>query len=68
MRILRYWKNLQFEPWASFNIVAFREVKASDLSSKPEWFDLLVTEVKASGFNYVVIDQPDEILIERSQP
>lgn len=63
MRILRYSKKVQLRPWLSFSLVDEREVKEHEVLGE---FDRLCEAVRASGFDFVIVDRPDEVLIERS--
>lgn len=65
MRIIRYSKKLKLYPWANFDLVPPQEVKEKDLLNS-ECFDKIVAEVVSQGFDYVVVDQPDEVLISKS--
>lgn len=58
MRIIRYSKKLVINPWLSYEL----EVKESDLPGLP--FERIIAAVKEAGFDYVIVDQPSEVVIE----
>lgn len=63
MRIIRYSSRLEIEPWMSFYLVPLHEIKEAECPAKV--FDKVVAAIKAANFDYVVVDQPAEVLIER---
>lgn len=62
-RILRYSMSLAIRPWADFKVVKETEVREDALLSNS--FDDLCKFVKKKGFDYIIVDQPDEVLIAK---
>ncbi len=65
MRILRYWKSIQLEPWTTYTM--FDTVERHESAYQTKHFDKIVAAVKEAGFDYTIVDQPEAVLIERSQ-
>lgn len=60
MKILKYWKDIQLEPWATFKYIPEQTVDETHV-----FFDKVVAKVKASDCSYVLYEQTDKLIEKR---
>jgi hypothetical protein len=60
MRILKYWKDVQLEPWATFHLVPEQTVQEPHTL-----FDRILETVKAGDYSYVLYNQTDFLIEKR---
>ena len=60
MKILKYWKEVELEPWAKFMIVPERIVQEPHTL-----FDKIVEVVRASDYSYILYEQKDTLIESR---
>lgn len=60
MKILRWWKTIQMEPWASFEACPKQE-----LNEEQACFKMILDAIRKSDFDYMLVEEFEVVLEHR---